>query len=111
MDPIDTVASSNPSLACRRVQRLLARWLDADATAARRLAFDVRTTLVALDTAERTYITRWLAWLCVATRSQGRRDFDTRLARLDATLGAGVRVQLGELTSGHPGPPDLRQSA
>lgn len=103
----------NLSPAYRLAQRQLAQWLEADQRRARRVAFATRTALAALNEIERGTLARWLAWTCVAARSQGIEGVLARLQRLDTSLGVATEARIRQLpTDGisHPGH-RLRHSA
>jgi hypothetical protein len=81
-----TIAELVLSPAYRHAQRSLAAWLGQGHGMARRHVFRARTALAALDASERHRMARWLAWLSIATRSQGVKDLGTRVRRLDDAL-------------------------
>lgn len=97
MTSLPTLPHINLSHGYREAQRLVARWLESSPRDARRLAFAARAALGHLDRSEHDRLARWLAWTCVAARSQGRDDVMIRLERLDGAMGHATTTQLGRL--------------
>ena len=111
--PVNTALSEiNLSLAYRQVQRLLSAWLEAERARHDDVsAFAVRAALGRLDIVEYDRLSRWLAWVCLAARSQGDSTLTARLKRLDVVLGSAVRMAMHKLPgAAGPGLP-LRLSA
>jgi hypothetical protein len=85
------------SPAYRAAQRALALWLDSVGPDARRSGFRTRATLAGLNRIDHARMVRWLAWICLAARSQGNPALVLRIQRLDAALGAAVDACLARL--------------
>lgn len=81
----------------RHAQRTLGAWLEQRSAAARRGAFGARMALAALDPVERHRCARWVAWVCLAARSQGAPDYAERLSYLDTAFHQSVRLALDAL--------------
>ena len=111
--PVNTVLSEiTLSPAYRQVLRLFSGWLEAGRTShGEASAFAVRAALGNLDIVEYDRLSRWLAWMCLAARSQGDTTLATRLKHLDIVLGSAVRMAMHKLP-GVAGPElSLRLSA
>lgn len=104
--PVNTALSEiNLSPAYRQVQRLLSAWLDAGrASQGDVSAFAVRAALGSLDIVEYDRLSRWLAWVCLASRSQGDTTLVARLKHLDTVLGSAVRMAMHKLPGNTAGP-------
>ncbi len=77
----------------RQAQRLLAGWIQSRRTVPDdHSVFAVRAALGALGNVEYDRLTRWLAWLEVATVTQGEPALSKRLKRLDTALSSAVRM-------------------
>jgi hypothetical protein len=85
----------------RQAQRLLATWLERDRIRARRQVFALRTAVAALSAAERHSLSRWLAWLCVASASRGKSILG-RIRQLDDMLGKSTFEALSRLPASVP---------
>lgn len=70
----------------RQAQRAVAASLEHSGGHARRAAFAARTALAGLDPVEQARLAHWLAWQCLAARSQDRQALLPRIQRLDAAL-------------------------
>jgi hypothetical protein len=86
------------SAAYRKAQRQFSQWLEGGRTA-RRQVFAIRTTIAALDAADRHRLSRWLAWWCVAAMGRGGQVLG-RIDRLDPMLGASTEAALSMLPVG-----------
>jgi hypothetical protein len=73
---IRSMCATSPEIvlspAYRKAQRLLSAWLERDRTAHRQV-FAMRAAIAALDARDRHSLSRWLAWLCVATVEKVRK--------------------------------------
>lgn len=81
----------------RLAQRSLAAWLEQGQGNVRQLAFRVRQALVGLDPVDEHRMARWLAWLALAERSQGRKGLDARVRQLDSGLYRRMQETLAHL--------------
>ena len=94
---MSTVPELHLSPALRAAERAVATWLERSGADARRAAFAARAALGQLDRTDYVRLTRWLAWTCLASSSQGIQAALARMQRLDPRLGARIADEVERL--------------
>lgn len=94
---MSTIAEIQLSPTLRAAQRSVAAWLERTGADARRAAFTARAAVADLDHTDQGRLTRWLAWICHASSSQGNLAPQARIVRLDPRLGARIAAEMERL--------------
>lgn len=101
---MSTVTEIQLSPALRAAQRALSAWLEHSGSDARQAAFGARAALATLDRTDHGRLTRWLAWICIASAGREGLAPERRIQRLDAALGNAISVEIERLRTLLPQP-------